>query len=188
MRAFLAIPLPSDARRAAVSAQRIFGGMEDGWRFAREDGLHLTVRFLGDVDPSRRPVLDAAWREAAKGTGPLTLRVAGASVLPTSARPRVVWLNVSDETPDGRLSRLAGRVEAAARALGFPHEDRPFAAHVTLARARRGGRASAPPVLRVGDLGAFVADRLVLFRSELSPGGSRYFEEASYALAHGEGV
>lgn len=188
MRAFLAIPLPDDVRRAASAAKRIFAGREDGWRFAREDGLHLTVRFLGEVDPTRRPILDAAWGEAARGTGPFSLRVVGASVVPSSARPRVVWLGVADASSDGALARLAARVEHAARALGFPHEERPFAAHVTLARARRGVRAAAPEASSIGDLGTFLADRLVLFRSELGPGGSRYHEEASYALARREGV
>ena len=94
MRAFLAIPLPDDVRRAAAAAKRLFAGTEEGWRFAREDRLHITVRFLGEVDPSRLPVLDAAWREAARGTGPLVLRVARPSVVPAKGKTRVVWLSV----------------------------------------------------------------------------------------------
>jgi 2'-5' RNA ligase len=99
-----------------------------------------------------------------------------------------VWLNVSDETLDGSLARLAARLDRASRSAGYPGEDRPFAAHVTLARARRGARVAAPPVESVGDLGTFVADRVVLYRSELGPSGSRYHVESSYALSGDEGM
>ena len=182
MREFLAIPLPETLRRAAAASRDVLAAEGDGWRFVRDEGLHLTVRFLGDVDPSRREVLDTAWKKATQGTGRIALRLRGAALFPATGRPRVLWLGLEDETPDGSLARLADRVERAARAQGFSPEDRPFAAHVTLARARRGARVAIPPVDRVGDLGAFVAERLVLYRSEPDRGGSRYHEEASYPL------
>ncbi len=182
MREFLAIPLPETQRRAAVALRDLLTGSAQGWRFAREEGLHLTIRFLGEVDPSKREVLDAAWREAARGVGRLELRLRGAAVYPAAGRPRVLWLGLEDETPDKSLARLADRMERAARASGFTPENRPFAAHVTLARARRGARPAVPPVDRIGDLGAFVAERVVLYRSELGSGGSRYYEEAAYPL------
>lgn len=183
MREFLAIPLPETLRRAAAASRDVLAVSGHGWRFVRDEGLHLTVRFLGEVDPSRRGALDAAWREAASGVGRLALRLNGAALFPAAGTPRVLWLGLEDETPDGSLARLAERVERAARAQGLPPEDRPFAAHVTLARARRGARVAIPPVERIGDLGAFVAERLVLFSSEPDRGGSRYHEEASYPLA-----
>ena len=182
MREFLAIPLPLGLRSAARASRDILAPRGDGWRFVREEGLHLTLRFLGEVDPSRRGVLDAAWRGAASGTGLLALRLRGAAFFPATGRPRVLWLGVEDETPDGSLARLSDRIERAARAQGFPPEGRPFAAHVTLARARGDARIVRPPVARIGDFGAFVAERLVLYRSEPDHGGSRYHEQASYPL------
>jgi len=181
MRAFLAIPLPEDVRRAAAASRDLLA--TEGWRFVRDEGLHVTIRFLGEVEPSRLAASDPAWREAAAGMGPLALRLKGASVFPAKRRPRVLWLGLEDETPDRSLARLAFRMERAARAQGFPPEERPFAAHVTLARARSAARVVLPPVARIGDCGAFVAKRVVLFRSELDRGGSRYHEEASYPLA-----
>ena len=182
MREFLAIPLPLGLRSAARASRDILAPRGDGWRFVREEGLHLTLRFLGEVDPSRRGVLDAAWRGAASGTGLLALRLRGAAFFPATGRPRVLWLGVEDETPDGSLARLSDRIERAARAQGFPPEGRPFAAHVTLARARGDARIVRPPVARIGDFGAFVAERVVLYRSEPDRGGSRYHEQASYPL------
>ena len=183
MREFLAIPLPEALRRAVASSRDVLAAEGDGWRFVRDDGFHLTLRFLGEVDPSRRDVLDAAWRMAAKGAGRMALRLRGAALFPATGRPRILWLGLEDETPDGSLARLADRVERAARAQGFSPEERPFAAHVTLARARRGARVASPPAERVSDLGAFVAERLVLYRSEPDHGGSHYHEEDSYPLA-----
>ncbi len=182
MREFLAIPLPEYLRRAAGASRDVLAPRGDGWRLVREDGLHLTLRFLGEVDPSRRGVLDAAWRQAAAGTGLLTLRLRGAGLFPATGRPRILWLGVEDETPEGSLARLADRLERAARAQVFPPVGRLFAAHVTLARARGLAGAVRPPVARIGDFGAFVAERVVLYRSEPDRGGSRYHEETSYPL------
>jgi 2'-5' RNA ligase len=187
MRAFLAIPLPETVRRVAAASREGLVAAGDGWRVVRDEGLHVTIRFLGDVDPSRRAACDAAWREAARGVGSLALRLRGAAVVPRTGRPRVLWLGLDDETPDQRLVRLADRMERAARSQGFPPEARPFSAHVTLARARSGARVTKPPVERIGDLGTFVADCVVLYRSEPDRGGSRYYEEASYPLASGSG-
>jgi 2'-5' RNA ligase len=182
MREFLAIPLPESLRRAAWASRTVLAPGGDDWRFVREEGLHLTLRFLGEVDPSRRGVLDAAWLKAVDGTGLLALRLRGAGLFPATGRPRILWLGVEDETPEGSLAQLADRLESAARAQGFPPEGRPFAAHVTLARARGDARVVRPPVARIGDFGAFVAERVVLYRSEPGRGGSSYHEEASYPL------
>jgi len=182
MRQFLAIPLPESLRRAAWASRDVLAPQGDGWRFVREEGLHLTLRFLGEVDPSRHDALDVAWREAVAGTPALALKLRGAGLFPAIGRPRIVWLGIDDETAKGSLALLADRLERAARAQGFPPEGRPFAAHVTLARARGEARVARPNVERIGVFGAFVAERVVLYRSESGRGGSTYHEEASYPL------
>lgn len=185
MREFLAIPLPEPVRRKTGDLARALDLPADRFRLTTEDGLHVTVRFLGEVDPARAAGLDEAWRAAAGGTGSLTLRVAGVSAAPSRARPRVVWLNVHDESGDPRLAPLARRLEQAAREHGFAPETREFTGHVTIARARHGVRPRPLDLAQDVDLGTFVADRLVLFRSRLGPGGSTYEELASYPLDSG---
>lgn len=118
MRQFLAIPLPEGVRRAAAAAQTVLTVPGGGWRFARDEGLHVTIRFLGDVDPSRRDELNVAWREAIRGAGLPVLRLRGAAAFPSSNDPRVLCLRVCDESDDGSLGRLADGVDRAAREHG----------------------------------------------------------------------
>ena len=179
MREFLALPLPEEVRRAGGAVAARLAEIE-GWRATREEGLHVTLRFLGEVDPARHRALGASWRAAAEGTGPLRLRLGGFLFLPSPARARVCAIVLVDETPGEALAALADRVERAARVLGFKTEPRPFAPHVTVARARPAVRASMPPPAVGGNALDFVADRLVLFSSELKPGGSLYAELESY--------
>jgi 2'-5' RNA ligase len=185
MREFLAIPLPDSLRLKAANLEAALALPRESWRFVREEGLHVTLRFLGDVDPVRHDRLDRGWREAAEGTGPLSLRLDAAAVAPSPRRPRIIWLAVHDETSDDALLRLAGRIEQAARAEGFPPEERAFAGHVTLARARRGARVLSPDVSAVGEIGRFVATRLILYHSRLCSSGATYEELASYPLDGG---
>jgi RNA 2',3'-cyclic 3'-phosphodiesterase len=184
MRVFLALPIPGELRRAAHEAFEALGIAHLGWRLVREDGLHLTVRFLGEIDTSRAAGLDAVWREAAAPTGAFPLRIRGAGVFPNPRRPRAAWIGIDDLSTAGALAGLVARVEAAARAEGFAPDQRPFAAHVTVARARDGARAI-PSLDQLGTLGEFVAEHLVLYRSDLLPAGARYTELARFALDGG---
>ena len=181
-RLFLAIPLPAPLARLAIETRARLVTDPSSWRLTREEGLHATLRFLGEVTPEVEARGDRSWRDAARGTGAIPLVLAGAGAFPTARRPRVLWLGLQDRGPGGALAALAGRVERASRGLGFPPETRPFSPHVTLARARPGARA-APITPLPDELGSFVADRIVLFRSETGPGGARYHEQASYPLS-----
>jgi 2'-5' RNA ligase len=182
MRAFLAIPLPTPVRRCAAEIARAALARTHGFRPVREEGLHVTLRFFGDADAARLAALHSDCSNASASFAPIELRVGSLRAIPTARRPRLLWLAVEDGSPDGALGRLAVRLEEIARAHGFPPEDRPFAPHVAVARARGGARANLDAPLDDAVAGDFVADRIVLFRSELTSGGSIYHEQASYAL------
>ena len=179
---FLALPIPEALRRAAAEAARGLGLSVRDWRLVGEEGLHVTLRFLGEVDAGRGSELRSVWAGALRGAGPVPLRLGGAGVYPGARRPRVVWAGLEDRSGEGGLGRLAARLEEAARAHGFAPESRPFSPHVTLARARASGRVPEGALERGGDLGDFVADRVVLYRSELRSDGARYHEDASFPL------
>lgn len=155
-------------------------------RWSRPEGVHLTLRFLGDhADPERLERLDAALARAASVTPPLTVRPGPTGAFPGWGRPRVLWLGVEDA---GGLEPLAAAVEEAVRQTGFPAEDRPFTPHLTLGRAK-GARVAAPIVETVRgwhpDTGEETLEEMVLYRSELGPAGPRHEPLARHALSGG---
>lgn len=102
--------------------------------------IHLSLKFLGEVDQAREPELhDALRRAAGMGAGEraLVLQVAGCGVFPDYRRPHVLWIGVA---PDPALELLQHGVEQAFAPLGFPTEARPFRPHVTVGRAGREAR------------------------------------------------
>jgi len=109
-------------------------------KWVRPDGLHLTLKFLGDVDDAREPELRAALGQTAgSGSQPrgVTVQLEGFGVFPDFRRPRIVWAGVA---PDPALELLQHRVEQVFAPLGFPSEGRAFRPHITLGRASRDAR------------------------------------------------
>ena len=153
---------------AALAAGRL--------RWAVSDHLHLTMRFLGATAPARVADVAAAASAAAAACPPFEVRVAGAGAFPSPARPRVVWLGIAVGAPE--LARLATALTDELAARGWPPEDRPFRAHLTLGRAD-----GVPGAGRVVDVlaaaaatldAAWTVDRLVVYESVLGRGPAQY--------------
>ena len=104
-------------------------------KWVRPEALHLTLKFLGDVDDAREADLRAALGQV--GGGPVTLHIEGFGVFPDFRRPRIVWAGIA---PEPALELLQHRVEQVFAPLGFPTEARPFRPHLTLGRAARDAR------------------------------------------------
>jgi 2'-5' RNA ligase len=136
----------------------------------RPEGVHVTLRFLGEVAERRLPELSAAWRAAAAAGRPAELTATGLGTFPPRGRPRVLWVGLHDGS-GGNLAALAGLLEQAAREAGFPPEERPFAPHLTLARAGA-GEAPRRPAAEIGALGSFHAAEVTLYRSLPGRGGA----------------
>src|SRR5262249_12286465 len=147
------------------------------------EALHLTLRFLGEVDETTRAAVEPAARAAAAGVPPVPLHVGGFGGFPPKGRPRVAWVGIEDLSQDGALARLGKALEQAARDSGLPPESRPFTPHVTVARARDGARPAPVPPGTPGPLGRFVAAQVTLFRSDLKPGGPTYTAVGIYPLS-----
>jgi 2'-5' RNA ligase len=171
IRAFFAIEIGPDARRvAAAVAQRLRGdpGGEDV-RWVRPEALHVTLCFLGEIDPAAAAPLARRASQELAALGPFALRLGRAELFPSPRRPRVVALGLEPAAP---LQELAAAVERSCAAEGFTAEERPFRAHLTLGRIK--GR-SFPTVAALALPAAeFAVEEAVLFRSELSSAGSRY--------------
>jgi 2'-5' RNA ligase len=174
------VPLPEATVAAVadlVSATRAsMPAAERAVRWVRLDGLHVTIRFLGATPPAALEDLAEAGRRAAAGIPPFRIAIAGAGAFPSESRPRAVWLGITRGAPE--LAGLAGRLDALLEPLGWAAPDRPFTAHLTLARAD-GVRAGAQTVRALiaavdGRELSFRADRLVLFETVPGRGPARY--------------
>jgi 2'-5' RNA ligase len=152
--------------------------------------VHLTLRFLGEVDESRLPALLEAGTDIASSATPFGVVLEKLGTFGGRAAPRVIWVGVRDDAGKAALEALALALERKVRALGFPGEERPFSAHATLGRVREKGKRSSlgPLVAAVAEKSAFEAgalpvDRFILYESRMR--GSRppeYVEAASFAL------
>jgi 2'-5' RNA ligase len=183
MRQFLALALSDALRREVAALSERLAGSTSGWRFVPDSAVHLTLRFLGDVDEIRDRSSRDAWRVAAAESAAFSYRLEGLGVFPERGRPRILWAGVAEPGAGGGFSALAGRLELAARAAGFEPEERPFHPHWTLARALRNGRATPPRGVAFSpDVEARV-EVVSLFRSELGPTGARYTCLEQFPLA-----
>jgi 2'-5' RNA ligase len=134
MRVFVALELPSAIKEAAAAIQRELMKSEAQVGWVRADGMHLTLKFLGEVSDAQLDGIEEGLASAAAGTGSLKITVRGIGVFPNPKNPRVVWLGIQPE--DDRLSRLQERIDRALTPLGFPPERRDFRPHLTLGRVK----------------------------------------------------
>lgn len=174
IRTFIAIRLPGDVLGAlAVLADQLASTWPEGSvRWARPEGVHLTLRFLGETDEERVPALASAMSQAADDVPPFALRLAEMGCFPNPRRPRVIWVGIEDA--DERLTRLQKGMERLARSLGWEKEKRAFSPHLTLGRVRdralppEGEWLLQPPPL------SFHVDAVELIESRLKPSGAEY--------------
>ncbi|HVX13902.1 MAG TPA: RNA 2',3'-cyclic phosphodiesterase [Pirellulales bacterium] len=173
LRTFIAVEVSSEVRGRA---RQLIGRLQETGAkvtWVKPEALHLTLKFLGDVDLIDVPSVCQAVQEAVADLPPFEFQVHGAGAFPSVARPRTIWLGVG--AGDEELVGLHGAVERAVSGLGFRHENRRFRPHLTLGRVR-GDR-------ELGELGRLITanaeftggvtsiDDVVVFSSELESDG-----------------
>ena len=179
MRLFVAIeidPAIRDRINEFVSSLRT---KISGARWVRPEGLHITLKFLGNVADERRTMIENALRSVSGKAVRLSLKQLG--VFPNPRSPRVLWVGIGA----GReLEQLAAAVDRQMSSLGFEAEKRAFSPHVTLARfnQRPGGNLGSLLSEPQPSFGTMTANEFHLYESKLSPQGSRYTKLASFKL------
>lgn len=189
IRSFVAAPVPSPL---ADSIGRFVQGVEKGTRgirWVRPEGIHITLRFLGGVTEEVLKEVSTRLKQLEREATPIRLAVRGVGFFPNASSPRIAWVGLEGELD--RLAALKGRVAEAVRGLDVaPEEGRAFRPHLTIGRIRDPHQVSGLDTVleeAVGvDFGAFVIDHLVLFKSELTPGGARYTNLATFPLVSKE--
>ena len=178
MRLFIAIELPDGIKGeiARVQQQLKAAGANAGW--TRPEGIHLTLKFLGEVPDERVSGIITALTDAARGAGTLHLEIAGAGAFPNVKVPRVLWTGVTGDI--GKLAALQAAVEDAMERLGFEREARKFSPHLTLARVKfpkpRDNWQQKIEGIRDVTIGRFEAGHVSLMKSELTREGAVYTE------------
>lgn len=176
IRAFIAIPLPESI---LSFIRKIQGGVRDyGFRarWVRPENIHLTLKFLGDIEKSQTESIGDAMSDTVKTHPPLSLAAKGIGVFPGIKRPRVIWMGLKGDTFP--LIELQKKLDSHLHDIGFPKESRPFKGHLTLARIK--GHTDSRKLLDAmetfGELESetFAADQIVLFKSDLRPTGAVY--------------
>jgi len=181
IRTFIAIEL-SDLLKARLN--ELEEGLKEqapprAVRWVRPEGIHLTLKFLGQTPVGEIEPIVKALALACASFSPFLCTVGGLGCFPNLRRPRVIWVAV--EEPMGAISRLQEAVERACAELGFGRESRAFHPHLTLGRLR--DRASAQERRAVGELiqgteapcvGTLTAKMISLIRSDLRPTGAVY--------------
>jgi 2'-5' RNA ligase len=176
VRCFAALPIPAASREALGRALAPF--LELNWpvRWVRPEGVHVTLKFFGDVAQERTEAIAESLDFAVAGIGPIPLSLAGFGAFPGPDRVRVLWAGIEAPTS---LELLQDRVETRAEDLGFAGEGIIFRPHVTIGRVREGERiprADSDRLFAAPLASSFTADRVVLYGSTMRDGGAEYRE------------
>lgn len=174
MRTFIAVPLPVECTRTLAEMQGALRRFGAEVRWTAVPSIHLTLTFLGEIDPAVLPGLAGALR-ALPAIPAFTLRLEGMGAFPNLQRPRVIWCGIEGDRP--ALSLLQEGVETACMQAGFERENRIFQPHLTLGRVQ--GKRNLQALLdyiRIADSPRceFVVDHYRIYRSTLTPRGAIY--------------
>jgi 2'-5' RNA ligase len=179
LRLFVAILLPQSWIALLGDVQQDLRRAGLGLRYVRPEGIHLTLKFLGETPIDRVAAIEGALAEAAAKVRPFTLHLDGLGTFGPASRPRVVWVGVEGDRP--LLIELFDVVERALHHVGFTPERRAFNPHLTLARVPdqmpAAEAARIVPVLEHRSWKAAEShsvDSVSLMRSDLGAGGARY--------------
>lgn len=191
IRAFIAVELPGEVASFLARLQDDLRKREQApVKWVHPESIHLTLKFLGNIDARKVDAIAAAVSGAAKGIGPLRLRLGAPGAFPNLRAPRVICIGLEGQTEE--LSNLHRNIDRALVPLGFSPEKRRFSPHLTLGRVRDKAAPNelrllgeAVSTLKVETSLAFEAMAVSLMRSTLTREGAIYDRLASAALKDG---
>lgn len=190
VRTFVAVEIDSEVRRAAADLVRELSSSGAGVKWVDMDNMHLTLKFLGDVDMRDMAEVCRTVQDAAANVAAFDFTIAGAGAFPTIDRPRTVWLGVAEGAE--RLIALQDQIDRALKKIGYPAEARGFKPHLTLGRVKRPGPELAELTASLKNWADFEVGRtrighVTVFSSQLAPEGPIYHVLASAPLGGRKG-
>jgi len=183
LRLFIATDPPPELMDELKKLVDALKAPHDGVKWARPNGIHLTVKFFGNVQESRIPTIIDVSRRACSGIGEIRLTVKGIGTFPGGSRPRVLWVGLEGDIE--RIAELRDALDDALNGAGFPREERGFTAHLTLGRVKE--RMPVELVRKIESvkdvtLGDMVVSGFHLFKSDLRPTGAVYTSLAYFSI------
>lgn len=184
IRTFIAVEIPENVISSIRDIQQDLKAYGVDIRWIRPENIHLTLKFLGDVQAADIENISGVMSGTAEGVSSISLQAKGIGVFPGVKRPRILWVGLTGQLE--LLSRLQKSLDANLKGIGFPTEKRPFKGHLTIGRIKTEINSKifvdALTAFRSFESETFVADRIVLFKSELKPSGAVYTNLASATL------
>ena len=159
-------------------------------QWVRTDSIHLTLKFLGDIEESQVAGILQTLEHVGRDQTAFSVDVKGFGVFPHVRGPRVLWMGFSGDID--RLIRLAGSIDTALASLGFSVEQKPYTPHLTLARVKEQSGAIGKALTESGVMrettciGTCPIQALALMKSEPTSGGSIYSRLGMISLARHE--
>ena len=178
IRSFIAIQLAPDVNRHSTRMLQRLRQSNDGIKWVPTDNLHLTLKFLGDVDNTEVPDVCNVIHKVCSHHPPFHLDFGGTGAFPSIERPRILYAGVEDSS--GALTEIVNRLEKDLADLGFKPEPRDYMPHLTLGRTRGGSRRASGEVLArlmaesETELGTMTVDSVQMFASFLDKQGPTY--------------
>ncbi|MEJ5299556.1 MAG: RNA 2',3'-cyclic phosphodiesterase [Thermodesulforhabdaceae bacterium] len=187
IRTFIAIDLPESVKKDLKTLQNsLIPSATKEIRWVNPEGIHLTLKFLGDVELNRISEIEAVIADISKQHKPFELTPQGCGVFPSWKSIRVIWVGlVGDLDP---LKALYAEIEERLEHLGFARENREFTPHLTIGRAKNISRSEklsqTLAKFTTFKSSPFVVDEIVLFKSTLTPSRAIYqkLSSASFDL------
>jgi len=189
IRSFIAIELPEDLKLGLAQLQRTLKANKRPWvKWVHPYGIHLTLKFLGNIEAAKIDDITKAMQAAARGIPPFHLEAKDLGAFPNLRRVQVVWVGISGDLD--KLGQFVQRIESNLVPLGFATEGRPFVPHLTLGRVRN--EASFEERQELGQLiasakfevaYAIEVEAVNLMRSQLSREGAIYSVISSVKLS-----
>ena len=188
LRVFVAMELTEEARQyLALLTNSLRHEVAHGIRWVDPHGIHLTLKFLGNIPVAKLDAVAAAMEESGEGTPRFSLSIHSLGAFPGLSAPRVLWAGVQGDLAP--LLMVQTRLEESLAARGFPKEGRPFSPHLTLARVRgklspadRQHLAAAVESARAQANQELPVQRLSLIESTLTPRGAVYTRRGQISL------
>ena len=186
IRSFLAFELPADIKTIVTRVSGEVRKSSLDVRWVRPEFIHLTVVFMGDIESEQVPLMGGPLGAVCANHSPFRISLKPMGCFPNSRNPMVIWLGIDGDLE--RMSRFMDDLQAALAPFGIKEEERAFRPHLTLGRFKKPGkrRTELEQLLATyRDLSspAYTLDELVLFRSDLKPGGAVYTRMSSWPLS-----